>query len=46
MEQNSTPLKKKKSVRRMSPRKFIIDNLLNYSRSLSIIGTSMIVINN
>jgi len=46
MEQNSTPLKKKKSVRRMSPRKFIIDNLLNYSRSLTVIGGSMILINN
>jgi hypothetical protein len=46
MEQNSTPLKKRKSVRRLSPRKFIIDNLLNYSRSLSVIGGSMILLNN
>lgn len=46
MEQNSTPLKKRKNVRRLSPRKFIIDNLLNYSRSLTVIGGTMVLLNN
>lgn len=46
MEQSSTLLKKKKSVRRFSPRKVIIDNILNYSRTMSLIGSTMVVINN
>ncbi len=46
MEQTSTPLKKRKNVRRLSPRKFIIDNLLNYSRSLTVIGGTMVLLNN
>lgn len=49
MESFVTPLKCK-STKKQSPRRFIIDNLLNYSQSLSVVslpfGKKMIVVNN
>lgn len=50
MEQTSTLLKKRRTLRISAPRKFIIDNILNYSKSVSIvrypIGNSFAVSNN
>ncbi|MCR5115165.1 MAG: hypothetical protein K6A95_05745 [Bacteroidales bacterium] len=46
MEQSSIPSKKRKSVRRLVPRKHIIDNILNYSLSLCSVGGSLLVVNN
>ncbi len=50
MEKTDTIFKGKKSTKKASPRKFIINNLLNYSKSLSVgafsLGNSFIVINN
>jgi hypothetical protein len=49
MENCVTPLKKK-APKKIAPRKFVIENILNYSRSLSIINFSgrdpMFFINN
>lgn len=40
MEKNNTLLKKIKISKGEFPRKFVIDNLLNYSKSLDVIKTS------
>lgn len=50
MEQRSTILKKSKPARFFHPRKFIIDNLLNYSKSIKVVGlplgNTLIALNN
>lgn len=50
MEHRSTILRKNKSTRLFSPRKFIIDNILNYSKSMSVVnlpmGNTLIALNN
>ena len=50
MEQKSTILKKQKSPRLFSPRKFIINNILNYSKAMMLVNlpmnNSFVVMNN
>lgn len=50
MEQRSTLLRGKKTPSRLLPRRHVIENILNYSKSMSIIrfplGDSIMMINN
>jgi len=41
MDNSSTPLKKKKVSYHLVPRKHVIDNILNYSKSLDVFSTSI-----
>ncbi len=50
MENTDTIFKRKKSTKRTSPRKFVINNLMNYSKSLTVgvlsLGKSFVIVNN